>query len=214
MLMMLQLFFIDSGSTPTNFPIALPARGSDSALSDPEDQPAWIDSDDERLVVSLASNPRLRKLRNTESEDLVNGKEYTKRLRRQFERLYPAPEWANPLAAQNGKTRKKKRRQLEMSASSEQRSSDDDMSIDSDDVSTQPLAKLLQNASSLIRLTTSKSGTKRKLRPEVIDIQRLKDVGGAQPVYSPLSSPDLHQANSLRSQQSQLYPFTLCTPSS
>jgi U3 small nucleolar RNA-associated protein 18 len=45
--------------------------------------PVWEDSDDERILVSLASNPRLRKLRLMESEDLVNGKEYTERLRRQ-----------------------------------------------------------------------------------------------------------------------------------
>ena len=180
-LTMLQLFFIDSGPTPTDIPNLLPAQGSDGGSSDPEDQPAWIDSDDERIVISLASNPKLRKLRNTASEDLINGTEYTKRLRRQFERLYPVPEWANPSAAQTSRKRRK-RRPSNMSDSSEQSSSDSDKSIDSNDVSTQPLAKLLQNVTSLIQPTTFASGTKRKLRSEVIDIQRLKDVGDAQPV--------------------------------
>ena len=44
---------------------------------------AWEDSDDERLTVSLAGDARLRKLRVSAAEDLVDGREYTKRLRRQ-----------------------------------------------------------------------------------------------------------------------------------
>jgi len=45
---------------------------------------AWEDSDDERLTISLYNNPRLRKLRATEQDDVVTGKEYTKRLRMQY----------------------------------------------------------------------------------------------------------------------------------
>jgi U3 small nucleolar RNA-associated protein 18 len=44
--------------------------------------------------VSLASDPRLRKLRDVPSEDTLAGREYERRLRRQFERLNPAPAWA------------------------------------------------------------------------------------------------------------------------
>lgn len=84
------LFFFDSG------PAAAPA-GSVAAVKAEEsesegDEPAWEDSDDERLVVSLASVPQLRKLRETAEDDMVNGKEYARRLRKQYERLYPAPE--------------------------------------------------------------------------------------------------------------------------
>ena len=132
------------------------------------------------MVVSLASNPRLRKLRTTESEDLVNGKEYAKRLRRQFERLYPVPEWANPTATKNRHSKRKKRRMSDPVDSSHQ-GSDDAMSLDHDDLSAQPLARLLQNASSLVQSTPA-PGTRRRLRPDVLDVQRLKDVGSAQPV--------------------------------
>lgn len=45
--------------------------------------PAWHDSDDEKLLVSLATNNRLRKLRRTEDEDVITGKEYMRRLRQQ-----------------------------------------------------------------------------------------------------------------------------------
>lgn len=44
---------------------------------------AWADPDDERICVSVASDKRLRKLRVTESEDVVAGNDYENRLRRQ-----------------------------------------------------------------------------------------------------------------------------------
>lgn len=147
--------------------------------------PAWVDSDDERMMVSLASNPRLRKLRVSEAEDLVNGKEYTKRLRRQFERLNPVPDWANPSAQ---KRAKKRRRTSGDADSSEESSSGDEMAVDDDDLSVQPLAKLLQNADSLTRTTAITPSGRKRLPPEVIDIQRTKDVGGTQPVRSSLLS--------------------------
>ncbi|KAF9582261.1 U3 snoRNP protein [Lunasporangiospora selenospora] len=59
-------------------------------------KPAWVDEDDKALVVSLTSVNRLKKLRKEESEDVVNGIDYEQRLRRQFEKVYPVPNWAHP----------------------------------------------------------------------------------------------------------------------
>lgn len=54
---------------------------------------------------------------------------------------------------------------------------------DEEELSTNPLAKLLQNITDLTRVDNNAgSGGKRKLRQEVLDIQRLKDVGKTQPV--------------------------------
>jgi U3 small nucleolar RNA-associated protein 18 len=142
---------------------------------DDDDKPAWDDSDDERLVVSLASVPQLRKLRDTEEDDMVNGKEYVRRLRRQYERLYPVPDWA---IHASGKT-KRKRRHIEDDESDAESASD--MDVDDDDLSTLPLARLLQDADILSR--TSKNSTKRrKLQAGTVEIARLKDVTGAGPV--------------------------------
>lgn len=143
------------------------------------DAAAWVDSDDDRILVSLASNPRLRKLRNTESEDLVNGREYTKRLRRQFERLCPVPGWAIPSTAVKP-SHKRPRQLTNTSEGSSDDASADEMSIDSEDLSVQPLAKLLQNTTDLVKTSSGRG----RLRPEVIDMQRTKDVGLAQPVRS------------------------------
>jgi U3 small nucleolar RNA-associated protein 18 len=46
------------------------------------------------VTVSLATSSRLHKLRDTPSDDVVGGHEYERRLRRQFERTNPTPEWA------------------------------------------------------------------------------------------------------------------------
>ncbi|KAF9210218.1 U3 snoRNP protein [Podila verticillata] len=59
-------------------------------------RPAWVDEDDKTLVVSLKSANRLKKLRKAEEEDTVTGVDYEQRLRRQFEKVYPVPNWAQP----------------------------------------------------------------------------------------------------------------------
>lgn len=56
------------------------------------------------------------------------------------------------------------------------------MELDEEELSAQPLAKLLQNANSLTRDMEAGVVRSLKLRPEVLDIQRTKDVGGSQPV--------------------------------
>ncbi|KAA6412986.1 MAG: hypothetical protein FRX48_02729 [Lasallia pustulata] len=184
------LFFLDSGPPGgAGSQDTVASRRSDHGdnTSSGNFPPAWVDSDDERLMISLASNPRLRKLRISEAEDVVNGKEYTTRLRRQFERLNPIPDWANLSAT---KRPRKRRRISGGSDSSEENSSADEMAIDDDDLSVQPLAKLLQNADSLTQTTSNTLSGRKRLRPEVIDIQRTKDVGGIQP--SAITSLSFH----------------------
>ncbi|KAI9738812.1 MAG: hypothetical protein M1834_008319 [Cirrosporium novae-zelandiae] len=172
------LFFIDSGPTRATeqsslVPIAQPGE---ETHQDTENPPAWEDSDDERLMVSLASDSRLRKLRVTEAEDMINGKEYTRRLRIQFQRLNPVPGWANPSISQ--RPRKKRKTTDEGSGISSQESSDDEIDVDEGELSTLPLAQLLQNTEMLSN--GARSG-KRKLRPEVLSIEGIKGVENAQP---------------------------------
>lgn len=171
---------MDTGELlPASDSVALTPQADHHGFLDEVDPPAWVDSDDERLSVSLATNTRLRKLRINEEEDVINGREYTRRLQQQFERLYPTPEWADPQKVQ---AHRKKRRRTSESGSSSGEEDSDAMSIDLDDLSTSPLAELLRSTNSFTEAVVSSDGTRRKLRPEVIDIQRTKDVGGAQPV--------------------------------
>ncbi|GAA5859446.1 hypothetical protein JCM8547_006826 [Rhodosporidiobolus lusitaniae] len=118
------LFFVDvppTASTSTADPdlLALPPRSDASASSDEDEEDAdfsalvpssskpkptlksrnlraaaWYDPADEELQISLNGQKRLRKLRDAANEDVVSGLEYESRLRRQFEKLNPTPEWA------------------------------------------------------------------------------------------------------------------------
>ena len=172
------LFFFDTG--PTAEPAGSLAVPSAADSEDDGDKPAWEDSDDERLVVSLASVPQLRKLRETADDDIVNGKEYARRLRKQYERLYPTPEWAMDAT---GKAKRKRRHTMEEGESDA--SSASDMDIDEEDLSTLPLAKLLKDADILSRSSRGPA-KRRKLQAGTVDIQRLKDVSKAGPVRIPL----------------------------
>ncbi|KAH8704739.1 WD40-repeat-containing domain protein [Talaromyces proteolyticus] len=177
------LFFFDSGA----------AEGPGVLISQPETphsdedrdeldhtyEPAiWADSDDERMAVSLAGHQRLRKLRITESEDIVSGTDYIRRLRRQYVRLHPTPDWAT-----QDPNKKRRKRASSLDSQESVSSGVDEMDTDGEtELSVQPLAKLLQGASDLIRGSEdNKNGERPKLRQEVIGIERLKDVGGVQP---------------------------------
>ncbi|KAI4289065.1 MAG: hypothetical protein L6R35_001668 [Caloplaca aegaea] len=166
--------------------LSLPERESSSDRS----EVAWHDSDDDHIMVSLQNNPRLRKLRNYEGEDLVSGNEYTKRLRRQFERLYPAPDWASRTRDHENQTGNINRSFNTFHASSQDSSSEGEMSVGFGGISVPPLAKLLQTPGAFVQAKAHSSTGKRKLRPELIDMQRAKDVGGAQP--SAITSLDFH----------------------
>lgn len=116
---------------------------------------------------------------------MVNGREYSKRLRRQYELLNGRPEWAQTALQ---KPARKKRRLSDAGSSDEEAGSE--MDIDEDSPSVAPLSKLLQDASSLVRQSGPGVGKKRKLRPEVLDIQRTKDIAGTQP--SAITSLSFH----------------------
>ncbi|KAK9728936.1 U3 snoRNP protein [Basidiobolus ranarum] len=89
-----QLFFMDSG------PVHEEQEDSDEESEEEiskqtKSSVAWEDEDDEELEISVASKRTLRKLRTTEEEDILTGKEYEQRLRQQFEKIHPTPSWAD-----------------------------------------------------------------------------------------------------------------------
>lgn len=163
--------------------------GAQAVPEEADEPPAWEDSDDEKMMISLASHARNRKLRDTEADDFVTGKEYSQRLRRQFERIYPVPKWARPPKADT------KRRRL---SDSEESESDLEIDIDADSttsLSAPPLAALLSSSADL---TLSKLSQKaHKLRPEVIDIARLVDANVAAPSKSAIQCLSFHPTHPL-----------------
>lgn len=144
------------------------------------------------MMISLATHARMRKLRDTAADDYVTGKEYSRRLRRQFERIYPVPDWALP-------PKSPKRRRLSESSGSEA-----DLEIGNDDggdddgtpaLSAAPLSALLASSSGFA-LPKSSQKTPR-LRPEVIDISRLKDGNDAAPSKSAIQCLSFHPTHPL-----------------
>ncbi|KAI4114558.1 MAG: hypothetical protein LQ345_004682 [Seirophora villosa] len=182
------LFILDSGPTVPTPPPALSQQDRES--SSDQSEVAWHDSDDGRVMVSLQKNPRLRKLRNYEGEDVVSGKEYTKRLRRQFERLYPVPAWASRTRDHRHQGSNRDRIPNTSHVSSQDSSSEGEVSAEADGISVPPLSRLLQKPGAFDQAKQHVTAGKRKLRPEVIDVQRAKDVGNAQP--SAITSIDFH----------------------
>ncbi|ORX47169.1 WD40 repeat-like protein [Hesseltinella vesiculosa] len=69
-------------------------------------QPAWQDNDDAMLQISLKQTNRLRKLRKSEDEDIINGKEYEHRLRTQYIKMHALPSWAELPSEQSARKRK------------------------------------------------------------------------------------------------------------
>ncbi|KAH9005871.1 WD40 repeat-like protein [Lactarius hatsudake] len=127
--------------------------------------PAWTDPDDASLEVLLASSARLRKLRDAPEEDAINGREYERRLRRQFVKMNPTPEWATPAA------RRKRRR-----------TDDGD-----DDVAGLDLDTLVTSSGGIL-------GHRRRTRldPGVLAIERLRDANQAAQAEGEVNAIQFH----------------------
>lgn len=135
--------------------------------------PAWQDPDDTSLSVSLAANTRLRKLRDAPSDDVVGGREYERRLRRQFERINPTPDWASK-ARTKLLSSKQKRRRASVSSDEEGQENIDDL----DDV--------LADAGGVL-------GSRPKtLAPGSLSIERLRDANLAAPSEGAVKAVQFH----------------------
>jgi len=178
-----ELFFVDEGPASTDVIPTRDIRGDSSGgegeggeEEEEEDLPAWQDSDDEMLTISLANRGLLRKLRDTETEDLISGKEYSARLRRQFERIYPVPEWAA-----GGSDRKRVR--LDGAGGGGGSSSDEEMGGVEEEGGDEEAVRSAPSLEEILRSTTN--WTRKvpgRLRPEKLTIVRLADgnrIGGS-----------------------------------
>ena len=131
--------------------------------------PAWADPDDATLEVSLASSSRLRKLRDAPEEDAVDGHEYERRLRRQFVKMNPTPEWA-------AATRRRKRRRAESNADA-----------DGDDASTPDLDMLVTSSGGILGRKP-----RARLEPGVLAIERLRDANQAAQAEGEVTALQFH----------------------
>lgn len=132
--------------------------------------PAWVDPDDLDVQVSLAANKRLRKLRDTVAEDEIGGRDYERRLRRQFEKLNPTPQWASD-ARRKGST-VKRRRSVSPSSSMSEEGPD-----------------LLTSTGGILE---GKQRRSKALSPKTINIERLRDANLSAKAEGELKAVQFH----------------------
>ncbi|KAJ8503293.1 hypothetical protein ONZ45_g10983 [Pleurotus djamor] len=179
------LFFVDDGALPVSS-LAQSDDGTDDeerASSSHVPVPskptalrksAWTDPSDEPLSVSVsASDPstsrRLLKLRDAPNETILSGREYERRLRRQFTKINPEPTWASK--ARDMVHGKVKRRRSSVSGSDGEGEVDDEEEVMVD--------HLLTSTSGVL-----KPGRRsRTLPPTNLDISRLRDANHADRRY-------------------------------
>lgn len=119
---------------------------------------AWEDEDDEAVTVDISARPRLRKLRETESDDEMPGTEFQTRLRKRFVASNVGQEWATQTAPPSG------------------------YADDSDNERDADVKKLLASSA---RMLGTGSGL---LQPGYINIVRLKDANQQDPSSSTVQS--------------------------
>lgn len=169
------LFYIDDGEGEKNdddMEIDEMENSDSEADSEAEESDAWEDSDDERLNISLTSSDKLKKLRKTETDSSINGKSYITRLRSQFEKIYPRPEWIDEI--------------------DEEKEDDSDMELDDEEVSNQDndtnaILKILSTSQKFIKTKQLKL-----ISPTNISITRLKDANYQKPSKSAIQSLSFH----------------------
>lgn len=122
---------------------------------------AWTDPDDTKVQVSLSTHKRLRKLRETREDDQVGGREYERRLRKQYEKINPTPEWATK-ARKKLRPTKSKRRRSSLSSGDEGSSGEE---VEEEDYS-----KLLTSSGGILGRTKSTA-----LPQGTLSIERLRD---------------------------------------
>ncbi|KAH0838693.1 WD40-repeat-containing domain protein [Lanmaoa asiatica] len=190
----LKLFFIDDNAGSSS--IKAPALDEGLMLDDtatiehgqgtsfgntlrPETRkaPAWVDPDDATIQVSLTSHTRLRKLRDAPAEDIVGGREYERRLRRQYEQINPTPEWAS-------KARRKLHPKRRRSASGSEPEDEDEVE------------DLIPD---LLASTGGISGGKnpKALTPGIISVDRLRDANQAAPAEGEIKSLQFHPSSQI-----------------
>lgn len=180
-----ELFFIDDGvseSKAEDDVMEIDIESGDNSSDDDSEnsENAWEDSDDENLIVSLTSSDKLKKLRRSELEGTLSGKAYAMRLRAQFEKIYPKPDWVERLDE-------------EIESDSENSLSDKEEAPEGSNPSDiGSLRKFLESNEKFVITKQLKL-----LSPSKISITRLVDANRARPSKSAIQSLSFHPSRPL-----------------
>lgn len=175
------LFFIDeSGDANTETPASGDAMDVDGESTDGVfhgEDAAWNDSDDENAAVTL-DLVRTKGLRVAPSETALAGESYIARLRSQYEKIYPRPEWTET---------------WDNADETEEADNFDDEAEEDSSVgtNTSALTALLNSTTTFSKKTT------KLLPPNNLNILRLKDANIARRARSGIQSMAFHPSHPL-----------------
>ncbi|KAF8330328.1 WD40-repeat-containing domain protein [Cantharellus anzutake] len=136
----------------------------------PKIKSAWADPSDDNIKISLAADTRLYKLRDSLADDEVTGRIYEAKLRRQFERMNPTPEWATNA---RGKLHQKRKRLS---------------SLDGAEDEHEELEHLLRSTSGILNTSAKASA----LPSDSLKIEHLRDANSAARSYASILSVRFH----------------------
>ena len=180
-----QLFYVDDGEGDGE-EMDVDDNGDSTSdndegmTSDEEEEQAWVDSDDEKLSVPITSNNRTKKLRQNYQDSHISGADYVRRLRAQFEKIYPRPQWADSISDSEG----------DLSDGDYDSNSEQLNSVINGDVNA--LSKILEST------FTYRDNITTKLLPEKsLDILRLKDANASHASHSAIQSLSFHPSKPL-----------------
>lgn len=174
-----QLFFIDDGAAPQHededaMDVDVDDEDDSRDAATGSEDEAWVDSDDERLAISVVETNKTKKLRHSYKESSIDGRDYVRRLRAQFEKIYPRPKWADDVS--------------ESELSDDE--GDDEERIVNGDVNA--LFKILKSTYSYKDTSPSKL-----LPSKSLDITRLTDANASHVSHSAIQSLSFHPSKPL-----------------
>lgn len=179
-----QLFFVDDGAEDEKSDDDMMDvddeynSSPDNSDYSSESEDAWEDSDDENLRISITSTNKTKKLRTSYKETSINGRNYVRRLRSQFEKIYPRPKWVDDVSEE------------ELSANESDQENDDLEQVIDGDVNA--LSKILENTYTYKDISSSKL-----LPSKSLDIVRLKDANASHPAHSAIQALSFHPSKPL-----------------
>ncbi|RDW37696.1 WD40-repeat-containing domain protein [Yarrowia lipolytica] len=185
-----QLFFVDGGDgqkyhsdddSDDDSDSSMDSDTLDETLEEHGGRAAWADSDDENVHISLVGDHdgMLKKLRKTQTQDYVNGKVFSRRLREQYRKIYRVPDWA----ANAFKAKAKKDYDEDDSEGSDEE--------EQDVLTGTSLSEVLQ------RVTQYSNKESKLLRHGEIEVARLQDVNFAAPSRAAVEGLAFHPTHSL-----------------
>lgn len=169
-----QLFFVDDGEVKEDEDVDMDESESSDESSDESidgAENAWHDSDDEGVSVSIVTSNRSKKLRKSYEESQISGRDYIRRLRAQFEKIYPKPSWVEDVSE-------------EESANDDEFGDENEEAIEGD---MNALSKILGSLYEYKDVSHNKL-----LPPKTLDIVRLKDANATHPSHSAIQSLSFH----------------------